>query len=71
MLSFDRHLFISFYEGKNLPCKSKMVPYYVFATSMLWRRLLPLVIGCLVCKALYHGLAHQILVRIARAQSQS
>ena len=31
-------------KGQNLPCKSNMVPYYVFATSMLWRRLLPLVL---------------------------
>ena len=28
-------LFVLFYKGKNLPCKSKMAPYYMFATSML------------------------------------
>ena len=34
--------FINFTKEKNLLCKSKMAPYYVFATLMLWRRLLPL-----------------------------
>ena len=41
------YLFVKFYERKNLPCKSKMAPIYVFATSMLCRRLLPLDVVCL------------------------
>ena len=33
---------MKFYEVKNLPCKSKMASYYVFATAVIYRRLLPL-----------------------------
>ena len=37
----DTYLF-DFTKDENLSFKSKMVPYYVFTSSMLWRRLLPL-----------------------------
>ena len=38
LVSTDTNL-LNIYEGKNLPCKSKMASYYVFTTSMLWRGL--------------------------------